>query len=281
MSLLIKKSKFKDSLESVSLKDAFWKIVLICFASALGGLVFDLIVAVGLFQVASKPPPVLVQLRSGDSVLVEPIDFDERTPESIQKFVTEIFTIIFTWSGTMPSPSEAEKVVADPGVVVLDERGNRLGRITTSASEGSLAFDLKFRREFLRLLVSYVPESVFGNRSDVAFVPIEVQTPVPVGQGRWKVPLFANLMFVNQANQIGEVVPFNVDVYVRSVVPLQEQLVAQLTKARSKPLARKVVEIRQAGLEVYAVLPYRREDLKDGQPNFRAADSPKQLVESR
>ena len=72
-------------------------------------------------------------------------------------------------------------------------------------------------------------------------------------------------MFFKDLRQVSEVVPYNVDIYVRSVVPPNPVLVNQLSdqsKSSSATLAQQVAEIRQAALEIDSIVPYRREDLK-------------------
>jgi hypothetical protein len=272
MSLLLKKSKLKGPIDSVTIKDAYWKMAILCLALAASSIFFNLILAIGIFKVASKPAPTLVQLSNGDSIYVEAIDTKERSPESIQKFVTDILTAMFTWSGTMPDPDDPAKIVSDPGVPISDEKGNKIGKIPTSAFEASLAFELNFRSSFLRQLGRFIPESIFTNKTDVAFVPIDIQPPVSIGKERWKVTVLSNLMFVDRHNQIGSVVPYHVDVYLKSVTKSQKQLIAEITQAQSRPLAQQIARIRQAGLEIYAITYYHRKDLKDAKPNFRATE---------
>ena len=125
--------------------------------------------------------------------------------------------------------------------------------------------ELNLRNAFLRQIAELIPQSVFTQKTQVAFVPVSFSTPKQVSPGRWKVRLISNLLFFKDLRQVSEVVPYNVDIYVRSVVPPNPVLVNQLSdqsKSSSATLAQQVAEIRQAALEIDSIVPYRREDLK-------------------
>ena len=73
-------------------------------------------------------------------------------------------------------------------------------------------------------------------------------------------------MFLKELGQVAEVVPYNVDIYVRSIVPPNPQLIDSLTQTTDTKtlttLAQQVAQIRQAGLEIDSIIPSRRENLK-------------------
>ena len=113
---LLQKAKLRGTSDSVSVKDAYGKLVLICLGGTGLTLLFQLALMIGLFQLGNKPPPTLVQLADGDSIGVTPIDSVERTDESILMFLNDIFTLTFTWSGTRPDPTQPGQIIVDPGV---------------------------------------------------------------------------------------------------------------------------------------------------------------------
>lgn len=263
---LLQKAKLRGTSDSVSVKDAYGKLVLICLGGTALTLLFQLGLMIGLFQVGNKPPPTLVQLADGDSLRVTPIDSAERTDEAILTFLNNIFTLTFTWSGTMRDPNQPGQILVDPGIDVSDENGQRIGKVPTPVWEATLAMELNFRQEFLRQIAELVPQSVFTQKTNVAFVPVSFSPPEKVSTGRWKVRLVSNLLFFKDLGKVSEVVPYNVDIYVRSVVPPNPQLINNLSPSsdpKSFPtLAQQVANIRQAALEIDSIIPYRREDLK-------------------
>ena len=263
---LLHKAKLRGSSDSVSVKDAYGKLVLICLGGTALMLVCQLGLIIGIFQVGNKPPPTLVQLADGDSIGVTPHDSAQRTDEAILTFLNNIFTLTFTWAGTMQDPTQPGQILVDRGVDISGEDGQRIGKVPTTVWEASLAMELNFRQEFLRQIAELVPQSVFTQKTNVAFVPVSFSPPEQVSPGRWKVRLISNLLFLKDLGKVSEVVPYNVDIYVRSVVPPNPQLVNNLSQSsETKPfptLAQQVAQIRQAALEIDSIVPYRREDLK-------------------
>ncbi|PSF33443.1 hypothetical protein C7H19_19935 [Aphanothece hegewaldii CCALA 016] len=261
MSLLLGKFKERGASESLALKDAYSKLILICLGGVVGGLLLQLLLFIGLNRVANQPPPVLVQLKDGSSIKVEAIDSLSRTDQSIQSFVNDTLALMFTWSGVVPGDA-AGQYTADQGVVILDEKGQRKGRVTTAAWEATYALELQFRQEFLRQLADLVPETVFVRKTNVAFVPLKILSPEPISLGKWKVRIYSNLLFVTADNQTAEIVPYNVDVYVHAVPPSNLALTSQVIDIRSKPIAAIVGKVRQAAMEIEAIVPIKQEDLK-------------------
>ena len=267
MSLLLSKAKQRgiDPSESITLKDNFAKLVIICLAGVGGTLVLQLLLLIAAFQIANKPPPTLVQLEDGQSILVKGINSLDRSDEAIIQFVNQILTLTFTWNGVMPSDKEPGQFVKDPGVEVV-EQGRPLGLVTTTAWYATYAFEMNFRSQFLQQLVQLVPKSIFRQKSNVVFVPLRILPPEKLGQGRWKVRVFSNLLFATGLGQPEQIVPYNIDVYVRSVIPHDQGLIGQLSEkssATNQPLAQKVGQIRQAAMEIEAIVPYNPEELKE------------------
>ena len=261
--VLLHKAKLRGTPESVSVKDALGKLVIICLGTTGVGLLLNVGVIIGIFQVAMKPPPTLVQLSDGESIGVVPIKSHERTDEAILSFLNNIFTLVFTWSGTIPSATNPGQIIPDKGVDITGTNGQIIGKVPTTVWSASSSMELNFRQEFLRQMAELIPQSVFNQKSTVAFVPVSFSPPVPVSQGRWKVRLISNLLFM-KGLKTEEVVPYNVEIYVRSVVTPNAQLVSDLTEhqTQSIPLAKWLAKYRQAGLEIDSIVPYRREDLK-------------------
>lgn len=261
MSLLLNKAKARGTSESISIKDNFGKLVIVCLGTSLLGLAFNVGILIGIFQIASKPAPALVQLEDGSSIAVEAVGSLERTDKAIQAFINNIFSTTFTWTGAIPAGDKPGTFVVDKGIAIADAKGQTLGSVTTPAWEATYAFDLNFREEFLRQLAQLIPQSVFTHRSDVAFIAIEIGQPEKVSQGRWKVRLISNLFYTTGISKAEKIIPYNVDVYIRAVVPPIEPD-GRLLDTRSKTLAAQVDKYRRSAMQIENIVSYQPENLR-------------------
>ncbi|MBD2093049.1 hypothetical protein H6F67_24685 [Microcoleus sp. FACHB-1515] len=97
---------------------------------------------IGVWSIAHKPAPAMVQLLDGRSVAMEPVDHNARSPELIRQFIKNALGLMFKWSSTLPA-SQDNTSVRDPGVAI-DGR-----RITTASWQASPVFSEDFRTAFL------------------------------------------------------------------------------------------------------------------------------------
>ncbi|ACK74032.1 conserved hypothetical protein (plasmid) [Gloeothece citriformis PCC 7424] len=255
--------KFKKVSENLSLRDSFGSLVLICLGGVSLTVLFQIILFFNYVKLSTKPPPTLVQLSNGQSITVKGIGNLERTDESIQKFTRDILSLTFTWTGHLPTTDAAAEgnYQKDTGVsITLPGKTTQNGKITTAAYEASFAFELNFRQEFLKSLAELVPESVFKSDTQMAFIPIYIDKPMQVAPGKWKVIVISNLMMLKNGQPMGELVRFNKEIYVRAVVPPNYDFLPPETK--SKSLASQVMNMRQSGLEIYAISDYKQQDLQ-------------------
>jgi hypothetical protein len=261
MSLITKVKS--GGLKELSWRDSFGFLVLVCLG--VGGLsVFlQLCLLFNYMRIANKPAPTLVQLATGESISVIAIGSKERTAEAMQKFVKDMMALTFNWSGTIPNnnPDFSGVVVPDSGVQVQTEINGRATsrRITTPAYEASFAFELGFRQEFLQELATLVPEAIFNQGGQVAFIPRQISHPQKVAEGQWKVIVISQLMFIRQGRPLGEVVPFNKEIYLRAIEP--PSLEALPADSVSASLANLVAKMRASGLEITAITDYKPQDL--------------------
>lgn len=203
-------------------------------------------------SLARKAPPTLVQLETGKTIAVAPLGSKERTPKVISQFVADIFTLMMNWSGTLPATTveEAANPKPDPGIKI-DNRN----RLTTAAWQASFALSEDFRKEFLTKLAQITPSGVFNRSVQVTLVPLEIQPPTQIASGKWKVKMVANLMVMDKTSNLGDVIPFNKEIYVQAV---------EAPKAPTETLselASKVYSVRQSGLEIYAIRDLNKENL--------------------
>lgn len=216
---------------------------------------FVLVLQYGAYSnLASKPPPSLVQLGSGEAIAVAPLGSQERTPEVVLNFVVSTMTLMMNWSGQMPPTNfeEAAKPVLDPGVEMRTIGAGKKGKITTSSWQAGFAFSEDFRKEFLQKIAELTPGGVFEGKTQVALVPINIRPPVKIEEGKWKVGMVANLMVFDKGSNLGEVIEFNKEIFVQAVeVPV-------FTKTG---VAAVIHKMRSSGLEIYAIRDLHREDL--------------------
>jgi hypothetical protein len=207
------------------------------------------LLGLGVWAVARRPAPTLVQLAGGESVRVRPADSLERDPAAVRKFVGEVSSLMFNWSDQVAVTGDnGEKLTRDPGVAVGDK-----AKVTTPSWEASFALAADFRQPFLEKLARLIPPAVWSGQTQVVLEVSHLGEPELVEAGKWKVSQVANLLIFNGRQPTGQAVPFNKVFYLRAIdtppLPLPEA---------ATPLQHTVHRIREANLEIYQI-----EDLKD------------------
>jgi hypothetical protein len=206
-----------------------------------------------VLKVSNKPAPALVQLASGKAITVAALGNKERTSEVILEFVRSSLSTLMTWNGKLPGSSQ-DKPLPDPGVEVKSDGIGKRTIVTTPAYQAAFALSEDFRKEFLQELGKLTPSGVFTGKTEVIFVPVEIQKPIQIEAGKWRVRVVANLLVLNQSNILGNPIPFNKEVFVRAVEPPEYQ-------ANVTGIALVVQNIRSSGLEIYAIRDLEKENL--------------------
>lgn len=205
-------------------------------------------VFLNLFYSARQKVPTLVETADGSSIQVQPIGKDERSPAAIQQFVGATLIRMFDWRGTLlPGDGQTTHTPQqDPGVAV----GENL-KITTASWQAGFAFSDGFRQPFLKQISQLTPASIFNQRpgegSQALLVVRHIGEPKQLSNpGRWKVPVVANLLVFQNGDNLGKAIPFNKDVFVRSIdtPPLPKH---------SSPLSIVIYNARKSQLEIYAM----------------------------
>lgn len=206
-------------------------------------------------QLNKKAPPSLVQLETGSAIKVAPLDSQERTPQVVMRFVSDTMTLMMNWSGKLPPATveEATQPKLDPGVNISN-RGLRGSKIASAAWFASYALSEDFRKDFLKVLASITPSGIFQGRTQVVLVPLSIQSPIKIESGKWKVKMIANLTVFDQGNNLGEVIPFNKEIFVRAVS-------APESPSKIDGLAAVIYQVRASGLEIYAIRDLAQENL--------------------
>jgi hypothetical protein len=217
---------------------------------------FLLILIYGSYsQLNKKPPPSLVQLETGKSVKVAALGNSDRTPQVVSHFVSDTMTLMMNWSGNLPPTTVEESTKPKPDTGInIGERGLRGNRVTSGAWQASHALSEDFRKEFLKMLADMTPPGVFKGKTQVVLVPLSIQPPIKIEEGKWKVKMIANLTIFDQGNNLGEVIPFNKEIFVRAVE-------APESPTNISGLAAVIYQVRASGLEIYAIRDLPQENL--------------------
>ena len=72
-----------------------------------------------------RSAPTLVQMQDGQAIRVGAMEAQDRTPETIRRFVNDTLVLMFNWSGSLPAATaeEASQPQPDPGLPVEMEIG--------------------------------------------------------------------------------------------------------------------------------------------------------------
>ena len=218
-------------------------------------LVVLVLQAGSIHRLSYQAAPTLVQLQDGQAIRVSSMAEKERTPETIRRFVNDTLLLMFNWSGNLPvsTVEDARDPKTDPGLPIQVERGKRT--VATASWQASFALSEDFRREFLTRVAELTPPGVFSGKTQVVMVINHVSEPESVGEGRWQVDVVAYLYVFDDANVLGQTIPFNREVFV-------EAIAAPALPEGDTPLEKSIYHIRQAGLQIYAIRELDREDLK-------------------
>lgn len=215
--------------------------VVISLAIGALNLLLLLSLSIATVRVAKRPEPRLVQLDGGRSVLVESIDHQERSPETIRLFTKETLTMMFTWNAVTQTRDAAGTVqtTTDQGVNVGGARA------TTKSWQASFALSEDFRGPFLEAVGQMTPDEIFANKAQSVFNIESLSDPLNIGDGEWVIEVVANLIIFDQQTPRGRAIPFNKKIYIRAIEPPSDPLLRD-----ASPIQAAVYQVRSAGLEI-------------------------------
>lgn len=181
------------------------------------GIGFCTLVAVAF--IAGKDVPSLVQLDSGQAVLVEAVPSKERTDEVIISFVEESFSQIFTWNVVSKDADESRRIT-DPGIPVGTGQ-----KIPTRTWQASFAISQDFREAFLEEMASsFIPSNVFTGEAQSTLLIDSLTEPRQLKDGVWTLDMVAFLVVFDGRNPQGKATSFNKTIVVEAVVPSRDPL---------------------------------------------------------
>jgi hypothetical protein len=229
-----------------------------------GILVFTIlnsIALVGLYFLynsssSSNRSQTLIQLNDGKTAIVTPVDNNVRSPEVIKRFVATQIANLLSWSVQLSNdPTQGGKPIYDIGVEVTGLRSGTKKRVPTPVWQASFAFSEDFRPGILSAIAELVPPQVFSADSKSVLIIKSISTPEEIEKGRWKLNLVSDLITFTSANQGGQSVSFNKQIFVQAIdLPIP--------KPDTSPLEDAIFKVRSLGLEIYAMRDLAREDLK-------------------
>ena len=201
-------------------------------------------------KLSRKPVPTLVELVDGRSIQVGAEASLYRSPQTIQYFVSQITTMLFSSSGMLAENSIVPKTNLTPKLDAgIELKGNKLRgnrKVTTTAWEASFALSEDFRSTFLPELAQIIPPGVFSGTTQTALVINHLSQPEQLEAGKWKLKMIANLYLFTGGDPIGKAIPVNKDIYVRAVYLTSQPLPNRLTD-----IQKAVYNARASGIEIY------------------------------
>ncbi|MGD1871563.1 MAG: hypothetical protein ACFB02_00770 [Mastigocoleus sp.] len=251
----IKKLRFLNRNKKLSTGDAFGLFTVITFGLHIITFFILLLLYSSYSQLNKKPSPSLVQLETGKSIKVVAIGSKERSPRVVSRFVSDTMILMMNANGTLPITTleEAQQPKKDSGIEIRNSRKGG-GKITTAAWQASTTFSEDFRKEFLELLAQMTPHGVFEEKTQMTLTPLSIQSPVKISEGKWKVKMVANLTIFSMGNNLGEVIPFNKEIFVQAVE-------APDPPVKMTGLTAVIYSMRSSGLEIVGIRDMDKENL--------------------
>jgi hypothetical protein len=204
---------------------------------------------------SNQKSPTLVQMTGGKTLTASSVDSNTRSPDVIKRFVALNISNLMSWSVQLSADvTQGGSPILDSGIEVVSLRGMKK-KVPTTAWQASFAFAEDFRKGILASVSELIPAEVFTGNAKVVLVIKSISPPEEVEKGKWKVSLVSNLITFSAANQAGESVPFNKEIFIQTIdIPV--------LKSDAAPLEEAIYKVRSAGLEIYAMRDLARENLK-------------------
>ncbi|WP_448381576.1 hypothetical protein [Gloeomargarita sp.] len=222
---------------------------------AVSGITVILFIITGVILINSRPKNNFVQLVDGKTIMVTTVGSYERQPQTIRRFIKEVFSLMFTWNGFLPLESNIPNEIPLPDLGVSVSGGKK---VATTTMYASFAFSEKLRNALLQEIALLTPQELFKpvqpgqpNRKPKVILLVEfIGDPRPVRTGTWQLEFVSNLIiFEEKAPQGRLLTPFNKIVVVRAIEPVTEILYnptkppeSEVTTVRDKEKSRNSLE---------------------------------------
>ncbi|MBC1237830.1 hypothetical protein [Nostoc sp. 2RC] len=139
-------------------------------------------------------PQSLVQLVDGRVITADPQENLERQPETIRRFVAETMNLMLSWSQQQP-PTTVWEISSQ---LVADD----------------------FKQKMKSQVINLNPDSQFENvnrGTENVLVIQKISQPTKIGNGQWKVEMFANQLTFSSYDKLGKSTSFNKQILVRAI----------------------------------------------------------------
>ena len=193
----------------------------------------------------------VIQLIDGKKIVIK--DNLARDPVAIKKFVGNIMTLMFNWSGTLPPQTISDRVapLRDRGILISTPQGGN-NKVTTNSWVASFALSEDFRRGFLREIAAITPSEVFINDDQqglsAELMIKRIDLPEKIASGKWRVGLVADLIQRKRGDGSKIITPFNKDLLVRATDYFSYPLPDQMTDLQGA-----IYAIRSSKMEIYEI----------------------------
>ncbi len=183
-------------------------------------------------------PQSLVQLVDGRTITVDPQPNLERQPEAIRRFVGETMSLMLTWSQQQP-PTQVWEITSQ---LVAEN------------------FKQKLKSELTNLNPDSQFESINRGAENVLVIQ-KISQPTKIGNGKWKVEMFANQLTFSSYDKLGKSISFNKQILVRAI----DEPATSLPNA-ALPSYFAAYRLGEARLEIYNVCEIQDKNCS-GNPN--------------
>jgi hypothetical protein len=229
-----------------------WVATFMLFSLAGNGLTILLcMILVGAYTKLASRSPSFVQTIDGSPILASPINEPDRTPATIQRFVSDNLSLLMSWKGSLTTGkfnSSGQLIeIKDPGREVKSDKVN--ARITSPAWQASFGFHESYRSELVELIAKMTPPEVFTNGLETALVIDAITLPKQIEEGKWEIRVVGNVLIIPKGQATSQKIPFNKIVVVRrtDLVPNPPGMELQ------SPIFNVISSVRARGLQIYSM----------------------------
>lgn len=263
----LRAARFKDTRAASTDKlGLFVSIAIIIGILNLVATGWSIMISKGLLK---KDSPIAVQLTNGKSIQVQRVDPQQRSADSINKFVRAFLLQTFTCTNRKPiyNLDDVNKVEKDPGIPI-NIAGEASVKIPTIAWSASWSVSEAFRERFLINLGKMIaPYNLMqpGQEGQSTINIRNVSAPVLIkaadGKNYWEVTVNATIIITPKNQPQGVTIPYNKVLTVQAAEPISIEELSQ--EVKSDDLVSIIYQARGSGLIIA--------DFRDFGPNSGAA----------
>jgi hypothetical protein len=248
----LRAARFKDTRAASTDKlGLFVSIAIVLGILNLAATGWSISISNGLLK---KDSPIAVQLTNGKSIQVQRIDPQQRSADSINKFVRAFLLQTFTCTNRKPiyNLDDVNKIEKDPGIPI-NIAGENSVTIPTIAWSASWSVSEVFRERFLVNLGKMIaPYNLMqaGQEGQSTIVIRNLSAPVSIraadGKNYWEVTVNATIIITPKNQPQGVTIPYNKVLTVQAAEPIAIEELSQ--EVKSDDLVSIIYQARGSGL---------------------------------